>query len=205
MYTRLPLALTLMLFVAKWPHAPPKDRSAAPGLASLRSRAFHFCPCKTSPWNSPISQIHIRKMHQAAFIIIGERFGYRPGKGGRREVHLREEELIAYMDGEADGAVKQHIEDCDSCMARLEPYIALQEVLSRVLYRLHCPCSQALGDYHLGLLAEAEASAVREHLAECPYCTAEIETLRQFLAESEVPADYRKSNAQELLRQHKIN
>jgi hypothetical protein len=74
-------------------------RSAAPGPASLGSRAFHFCPCKTSPGpydnrrsraqnhagqpepaivavrprNSSISQIHMRKTRQAAFIIIRER------------------------------------------------------------------------------------------------------------------------------------
>ncbi len=120
-------------------------------------------------------------------------------------MHLREEQLIAYMDGEADDAVKRHVEACASCMARLEPFIALQRDLLRILYRLHCPDSQALGEYHLGLLAAAEASAVREHLAECPYCPAELEALRQFLAESEVPADYRKRNAQELLRQHKLD
>jgi anti-sigma factor RsiW len=131
--------------------------------------------------------------------------GHRPGKGARREVHVRGEQLIAYIDGEADDALKQHIEACASCRARLEPYIALQGDLLRALFRVHCPCSQALGDYHLGLLAEAEASAVKEHMAECPYCMAEIETLKQFLAESEVSADYRKSNAQELLRQHKLD
>jgi hypothetical protein len=61
----------------------------------------------------------------------------------------------------------------------------------RALYRLPCPDSQALGDYHLGLLAEAKALAIKGHLAECPYCPAELEALKQFLAESERPADGR--------------
>jgi anti-sigma factor RsiW len=106
-------------------------------------------------------------------------------------VHLREEQLIAYMDGEADDALRQHIEACDSCTARLEPFIALQRDLLRALYRLHCPDSQALGDYHLGLLAEAKALAIKEHLAECPYCPNELEALKQFLAEFEFPANGR--------------
>jgi anti-sigma factor RsiW len=102
-------------------------------------------------------------------------------------VHLREEQLIAYMDGEADEAVKQHIEACNSCTARLEPFVALQSDLLRALYRLHCPDSQVLGDYHMGLLAEAKASTIREHLVECPYCAAELEALKQFLASANSP------------------
>jgi anti-sigma factor RsiW len=106
-------------------------------------------------------------------------------------VHLREEQLIAYMDGEADDALRQHIEACASCMARLEPFIALQRDLLRALFRLPCPGSQALGDYHLGLLAEAKTLTIKEHLAECPYCPAELEALKEFLAESEFPANGR--------------
>jgi anti-sigma factor RsiW len=96
--------------------------------------------------------------------------------------------LIAYMDGEADEAVKQHIETCNACAARAEPFIALQRVLLRALYRLHCPQSQVLGEYYLGLLSEAEVLAIQAHLAECPYCPAELEDLRRFLAESGLSA-----------------
>ena len=99
-------------------------------------------------------------------------------------MHVREEQLIAYMDGEADQAIKQHIEACNACAARAEPFIALQRVLLRAFYRLHCPQSQVLGDYYLGLLPEAEVMAIQAHLAECPYCPAELEDLRRFLAES---------------------
>jgi anti-sigma factor RsiW len=114
------------------------------------------------------------------------------GHGSRkdwwREVHVRGEQLIAYMDGEADEAVKHHIEACNACAARAEPFIALQRVLLRALYRLHCPQSLVLGEYYLGLLPEAEVAAIQAHLAECPYCPAELEDLRQFLAESGLPA-----------------
>jgi anti-sigma factor RsiW len=103
-------------------------------------------------------------------------------------VHVRDEQLIAYMDGEADGAARQHIEACDSCAKRLESFVILQRVLLRALYRLHCPRSQVLGDYYLGLLAEAEVLAIQAHLAECPYCPAELEALKRFLAATKLPA-----------------
>jgi anti-sigma factor RsiW len=103
-------------------------------------------------------------------------------------MHVQGEQLIAYMDGEADEAVKQHIEVCNACAARAEPFIALQRVLLRALYRLHCPQSQVLGEYYLGLLAEAEVVAIQAHLAECPYCPAELEDLKRFLAESGLSA-----------------
>jgi anti-sigma factor RsiW len=114
------------------------------------------------------------------------------GRGSRkdrwREVHVRGEQLIAYIDGEADQAVKQHIEACNACAARAEPFIALQRVLLKAFYRLHCPQSQVLGEYYLGLLPEAEVVAIQVHLAECPYCPAELEDLRRFLAESGLSA-----------------
>jgi anti-sigma factor RsiW len=62
-------------------------------------------------------------------------------------VRLRGEHLIAYLDGEADEVIKQHIKACDFCAARLERYAALQSDLLGALYRLHCPGSQPLGDY----------------------------------------------------------
>jgi anti-sigma factor RsiW len=103
-------------------------------------------------------------------------------------VHLRGEQLISYLDGEAHEAIKQHIDACSSCAAYLEPFIVLQRNLLKALYRLHCPGSQAWGDCHLGLLTEAKALAVSEHLAECPYCGDELEALQQSLAQSELPA-----------------
>jgi hypothetical protein len=63
--------------------------------------------------------------------------------------------------------------------------------LESTVSRLHCPGSQVLGNHHLGLLTNAKASAINEHLAECPYCEAELEALKRFLIEPELLADDR--------------
>jgi anti-sigma factor RsiW len=94
-------------------------------------------------------------------------------------VHLREDQLIAYLDGEADETVKQHLRACEACAARLEAYSVLQSILLRAPY------------FHLGLLTEVEASVIRKHLIECPHCAAELEALKQFLTDPEISANGR--------------
>ncbi|HIP71605.1 MAG TPA: hypothetical protein EYH05_09450 [Anaerolineae bacterium] len=63
----------------------------------------------------------------------------------------------------------------------------LEERLSQ-LYRIECPPSQVLGEYHLGMLPPGEADGVALHLAHCPHCRGEVETLAAFLAAEEVTA-----------------
>ena len=96
-------------------------------------------------------------------------------------MHLPDEQIIACLDGEADESICHHLTDCLVCSACLEPYLALQQDLWRYLYRHHCPSSQTLADFYLDLLPASEAAAIQAHLAECPHCTAEIESLAQYL------------------------
>ncbi len=63
----------------------------------------------------------------------------------------------------------------------------LEERLSQ-LYRIECPPSQTLGEYHLGMLPPEEAAGVGQHLAHCPHCRGEVETLAEFLAAEETTA-----------------
>ncbi|MBK7897544.1 MAG: hypothetical protein IPJ90_22215 [Anaerolineaceae bacterium] len=58
--------------------------------------------------------------------------------------------------------------------------------LKAALYRITCPDSAALGHYHLGLLPDAAATPIAEHLAICPHCTQEIAQLEAFLVETAV-------------------
>jgi hypothetical protein len=53
------------------------------------------------------------------------------------------------------------------------------------LYRITCPNSTELGEYHLGVLPVDRARAIAEHLAECPHCRREIAQLADYLAELE--------------------
>lgn len=58
----------------------------------------------------------------------------------------------------------------------------LNNALRASLYRRTCPTTMALGDYHLGLLAADEQTYIRNHLARCPHCQAELSRLAEFLA-----------------------
>ncbi|MEJ2560088.1 MAG: hypothetical protein P8186_28500, partial [Anaerolineae bacterium] len=58
-----------------------------------------------------------------------------------------------------------------------------QDRLTARLYRFNCPSSMELGEYHLGLLPDDQATAVARHLAECPHCAREVVQLKDYLAE----------------------
>lgn len=59
----------------------------------------------------------------------------------------------------------------------------LGPVLQAALYRQDCPETMKLGEYQLGLLAEAEATQIKVHLNRCPHCQAELARLAEFLTE----------------------
>lgn len=71
----------------------------------------------------------------------------------------------------------------------------LNDRLRRLLYRMSCPSSLELGEYHLGELEQDQATAVRSHLQECPHCTRELSQLEGYLRE--VGADIKSMNAEE--------
>lgn len=53
------------------------------------------------------------------------------------------------------------------------------------LYRVLCPSSQTLGEYHLALLPLEEMEQVQAHLSICPHCRREVENLQTFLLTEE--------------------
>lgn len=65
-----------------------------------------------------------------------------------------------------------------------------EDKLRRTLFRITCPDSRQLGEFHLGLLPEAEAAAVQAHLAHCPHCSLEIQGLERYLTELEPDLSY---------------
>jgi hypothetical protein len=58
----------------------------------------------------------------------------------------------------------------------------LENALRRSLYRFDCPDAHTLGEYQLDLLAPEQRTSVAAHAVECEACTAELQTLRAFLA-----------------------
>ena len=96
---------------------------------------------------------------------------------------LGDAQLLAYLDGEAETEVVMHVEQCAQCSERARQLAQLQGHLTSRLYRLVCPSSTDLGEYHLGLLSQEQAGAVGRHLAECPHCSREVAQLRSYLGD----------------------
>jgi hypothetical protein len=69
----------------------------------------------------------------------------------------------------------------DQSIPKNTAYLLLQSDFLRVFYRHHCPTSQRLSDFQLGILTEVEAQRVCLHLTQCPHCALEVEELVQFL------------------------
>ncbi|MAU01689.1 MAG: hypothetical protein CL608_31510 [Anaerolineaceae bacterium] len=62
----------------------------------------------------------------------------------------------------------------------------IDDSLKAALYRITCPDSATLGNFHLGLLPEDAAKLIADHVAICPHCIREINQLEAFLAETAV-------------------
>ncbi len=89
--------------------------------------------------------------------------------------------LLTVLDGEGEAEVGQHLEACPHCRERADQLALLNGALQSSLYRLDCPMSDELGDYHLKLLSRAHRREITNHLKDCPHCSEEIEQLTQFL------------------------
>jgi len=96
---------------------------------------------------------------------------------------LTDQQLLAYLDGESHHEVKAHLEQCLYCLEKARQLARLQARLRARLHRLTCPLPMELGEYHLRLLAPAQATAVDQHLRECPHCAREVAQLKGYLNE----------------------
>jgi hypothetical protein len=96
---------------------------------------------------------------------------------------LDDRELLTYMDGEAATDVVAHVERCPHCRERARRIARVQGRLTTQLYRIACPSTEDLGEYHLRVLPRDRAAAVARHLKECPHCTREVAQLRDYLGD----------------------
>jgi hypothetical protein len=62
----------------------------------------------------------------------------------------------------------------------------IDDSLKAALFRITCPDSATLGNFHLGLLPEDAVTKIAKHVTDCPHCTREINQLEAFLAETAV-------------------
>lgn len=101
--------------------------------------------------------------------------------------HFTDADLLAYLDGEVDPEVASQIERSPAARERAEELARIQSRLTARFYRLECPKSEILGEYHLGLLSQRQSIDVAKHLLECPHCTRELDQLTDYLSERPDP------------------
>jgi len=102
---------------------------------------------------------------------------------------LEDSQLLAYLDGETDQQTKSHLEHCEYCREKAKALGRLQDHLSSRLYRITCPSSLELGEYHLHMLESSQMLLVAQHLRECPHCTREITQLKEFLSDLKLTSE----------------
>jgi hypothetical protein len=88
---------------------------------------------------------------------------------------IEEGDLMAYVDGEADQRVVNHIRRCAFCAEKAEAYGRIQETLRAVLHRTSCPSPETLGDFYLNVLPPGQKLVMAKHLRDCPHCARELE------------------------------
>jgi len=96
---------------------------------------------------------------------------------------LEDSRLLAYLDGEADQQTRSHLERCEYCRGKANALGRFQDNLTSRLYRITCPTSLELGEYHLRVLPDSQMLLVAQHVRECPHCTREIAQLTDFLSD----------------------
>jgi hypothetical protein len=125
------------------------------------------------------------KRHDSAFIGLGGTLQTMTENDSGSQ--FNDADLLAYLDGEVDPEVASQIERSPAARERAEELARLQSRLTARLYRMECPKSETLGEYHLGLLSQSKSIEVAKHLLECPHCVRELDQLRGYLSERAFP------------------
>ena len=86
---------------------------------------------------------------------------------------IREGDLLAYTEGEADPQVADHIRRCAHCAALATRYAQTDRALRWGLYRATCPSADELGRWQLHILPPDEELRVAAHVRSCPRCQRE--------------------------------
>jgi hypothetical protein len=59
----------------------------------------------------------------------------------------------------------------------------IEKRLAAQLYRVTCPTTDELGEYHLQLVTGSQVDGIRQHLHRCPHCQAELSQLQAYLTD----------------------
>jgi hypothetical protein len=92
-----------------------------------------------------------------------------------------EKQLWVYLDGGASEQTVLHLQRCSYCRERAQVLERFQNQLKGRLYRVTCPPSIELGEYHLRMLPDSQMLVIDQHVRQCPHCTRELSQLKDFL------------------------
>lgn len=83
---------------------------------------------------------------------------------------LTTQQLIAYLDGDADSSVNEHVDRCQTCQRKARELANAQQRFVAKLKGNQCPSTMHLGEYHLRHSAERDRQRIREHIRGCSSC-----------------------------------
>ncbi|MGB0386978.1 MAG: anti-sigma factor family protein [Ardenticatenaceae bacterium] len=92
-------------------------------------------------------------------------------------VLVEDGDLMAYVDGEADPWVREHVESCPACLGQVSELGQVTQGVLGLMYRASCPEPERLGQYHLKLLSAGELLMMDAHLRKCVHCTDDLALL----------------------------
>ena len=95
---------------------------------------------------------------------------------------VSEANILSYLEQRAGAEITEHLAKCSYCAGRAGRLTQRQMSLARQLSRLiACPSWMELGEYHLRVLPQPKAAAIRQHLAQCDYCQNEFALLKGYV------------------------
>lgn len=90
---------------------------------------------------------------------------------------MREGDLLAFLDGEATPGVVTHLARCAACAAEAAELTGAQALLHGAQWRAACPAPDDLLLYQANLLSRRSRRQVKDHLAHCRACQADVARL----------------------------
>ncbi|NUM46634.1 MAG: hypothetical protein HUU38_18175 [Anaerolineales bacterium] len=94
---------------------------------------------------------------------------------------INDSDLLMYLDGVADPSIKAEIERDNAYHGRIQELKKQQHQWISRLYRIACPESLVLGEFHLGRLSPKYKKAIESHLGSCVHCVRELAELASYL------------------------
>lgn len=108
---------------------------------------------------------------------------------------VHEADYLAALNKDLRPEFERHLAACEFCRHEVEAYRQWDTRLRRQFEfisspaRTLCPEAQRTGEYALGLMSPVESGKLRQHLAQCPHCTAESDQIRRWLLEPDAWLD----------------